>query len=101
MTYFENTGIHTSVIHAIQASARRYGISRVILFGSRARGEQRPKSDIDIAISGGDKVRFSLDVEENAPTLLEFDIVDLDGPVSDELRDLIDRDGRVIYEKAI
>jgi hypothetical protein len=31
-------------------------------------------------------------------SLLELDIVNLDGPVSDELRQEIARDGKVLYE---
>lgn len=63
----EQTGMHLAVIEAIRLSAQRCGLRAVTLFGSRARGEQRPKSDIDLALSGGDQVRFALDVEENAP----------------------------------
>ena len=32
--------------------ARKYQIEKVILFGSRARGDNREKSDIDLAVSG-------------------------------------------------
>jgi len=38
-------------------------------------------------------------VEEETSTLLQYDIVNLDGAVSEELRDAIMREGRVIYEK--
>ena len=51
------------------------------------------------ATSGGDQVRFGLEVEDETPTLLEFDIVDLDAPITDELRAMIQRDGRLIYEE--
>lgn len=33
------------------------------------------------------------------PTLLSFDVVDLDGQVQQALRDEIERDGVVLYEK--
>ena len=33
--------------------AERYGVARVSLFGSRARGEERPDSDYDFWISKG------------------------------------------------
>ena len=36
----------------------------MILFGSRARGDFKRTSDIDIAASGGDFDRFALDVDE-------------------------------------
>ena len=99
MDSLEDTGIKSAVVEYIRACASRYGVQKVILFGSRARGDHSPKSDIDLAVSGGDQVRFSLDVEENAPTLLEFDIVNLDGSVSEELRTLVAKDGRLLYEE--
>ena len=52
-------------------------------FGSRARGDFKRTSDIDIAASGGDFDRFALDVDEEKSTLLEFDIVDLDRDMQD------------------
>ena len=73
--------------------ARKYGLSRVVLFGSRARGDNWERSDVDLAVAGGDVVRFSLDVDEELPTLLMFDVVNLDGPVQPELLEEIQRDG--------
>lgn len=94
-----DTGIKLQVLDEIRASAQRYGLASVILFGSRARGDHRVKSDIDLALSGGDQVKFVLDVEQNASTLLRFDFVNLDGPVQQELRDVITREGLTLYEK--
>ena len=41
------------------ALAQRCGLKKVILFGSRARGDCRERSDIDLAVSGGDIVAHS------------------------------------------
>ena len=80
--------------------AERYGISKIVLFGSRARGDNGPKSDIDIAVFGcRDFPMFSLDVEDEVQTLLKFDIVNMDRKVSEELKEAVQRDGVVIYEK--
>ena len=95
----EQTGIHPAVIEVIRLSAQRCGLRAVTLFGSRARGEQRPKSDIDLAMPGGDQVRFALDVEGKCPTLLSFDFVDLDGSVQQELRETVAREGWLSYEE--
>ncbi len=80
--------------------AQKNDIKKVILFGSRARGTHTPKSDIDLAASGGDTSAFYLDLEEFAHTLLMFDVVDLDNQeLNNELRSEIERDGIIIYEK--
>ena len=99
MDEYEDTGLKPAVIDDLRARARQFGIRRLVLFGSRARGDHRRESDIDLAVSGGDQVRFGLEVEDETPTLLEFDFVDLDAPITDELRAMIQRDGRLIYEE--
>ena len=38
----------------INPIAKRYGVERVLLFGSYARGEAKPESDIDLRIDHGD-----------------------------------------------
>lgn len=97
--HMENTGIKPIVLKEICQFAEKYDIDRVILFGSRARGDYRRVSDIDLAVSGKNIVRFALDVDEETSTLLKFDIVDLNGQMQDELRESIASEGRVLYEK--
>lgn len=48
----ENTGIRDEVIQEIYTLAEKYNIKKVILFGSRARGDFKRTSDIDLAVSG-------------------------------------------------
>lgn len=95
----QETGIRTQVLEEIKNLALKYDIHKVILFGSRARGDYRDNSDIDLAVTGGKIVSFSLDVEEKTSTLLFFDVVNLDGPVQKELLDSIKREGVILYEK--
>ena len=92
-------GLSDRLLSEIAALARRHNLDRVVLFGSRARGDYRDRSDIDLAVSGGDVPAFALDVEEETHTLLFFDVVNLDGPVQRELLESIAREGCVIYEK--
>lgn len=99
MRTFLNIGIKTKVIDEIISFAEKYNICQVILFGSRARGDFKRTSDIDIAVSGGDFERFALDVDEETSTLLEFDIVDLDREMQEALRESIQKEGRILYEK--
>jgi predicted nucleotidyltransferase len=79
--------------------AKKNDIEKVILFGSRARGTNSERSDIDLAVSGGNALSFYYDMEEESRTLLMFDVVNLDRNISEELQKEINRDGVVIYEK--
>ena len=88
------------VLKDIYTAAEKRGIGRIILFGSRARGDHAERSDIDIAVSGGDFDAFYWDIKEDVHSLLMFDVVDLDAGISDDLKTEIDREGVLIYEKA-
>lgn len=95
----EKTGIKDKVLQEIIQLARKNRVEKVILFGSRARGDFKERSDIDLAFHGGCSSHFILDVDETTSTLLEFDTVDLDKPVREELLESIKNEGIVIYEK--
>ena len=99
MTDINETGIRQKVINEIIDYAGLYELKKVILFGSRARGDYKEKSDIDLAVTGGNVAAFSIAVDENTSTLLKFDIVGLDVSVQEELSQSIEREGIVIYEK--
>ena len=88
------------VLRELSSFAKKHSITKIILFGSRARGTNTERSDIDIAVYGGDFDSFYWDVKEKIHSLLMFDIVQADAPISDELKQEIEKDGVVIYEKA-
>ena len=44
----------------IIACCKKYNANKVILFGSRARGDNGPYSDIDLAIKGADTLTVYL-----------------------------------------
>lgn len=83
----------------IIAQAKKYQIEKVILFGSRARGDHRETSDIDLAVSGGDVTGFRLAVDDEVRTLLMFDVVNLDEAVQKPLLQSIESEGIILYEK--
>lgn len=84
----------------IRSLARQYDVGAILLFGSRGRGDALPKSDIDLAVYGcRDFYGFQYDVNENVHTLLMFDLINMDKPVSKKLADEIGRDGVLIYGK--
>ena len=83
----------------ISSLAHQCNVDQVILFGSRARGDHQPRSDIDLAVKGGNTTAFALGIDDAVQTLLLFDIVDLGKPVQPELLHEIQRDGVILYEK--
>ena len=92
-------GLKESLLAEIISLAEKHGIVRLILFGSRIRGDYHERSDIDLAATGGHIDRFALDVDEKTSTLLSYDIVNLDRPVQPELLENIQKEGRIIYAK--
>ena len=77
-------------------------VDSVILYGSRARGTHRERSDIDLAVvcpdaSSRDWLDMT-DIIDEAPTLLKIDLVLYD-EMQDEFRNEIDREGIVLYER--
>ena len=88
------------VLEDITVFAQKYNVDKIILFGSRAKGTNRERSDIDIAVLGGEFDGFYWDIKENAWTLLMFDIINFSERISEELRQEIEKYGVTIYEKA-
>lgn len=80
-------------------------VDAIWLFGSRARGDNQERADIDLAIvcpiaNNRDWLQI-LEIIENADTLLKIDIVRFDGLLpSSHLRNNILKDKKVIYGKS-
>jgi len=88
------------ILSEIKTLGKKYHAQKVVLFGSRARGDNHPRSDIDIAVWGItslDKALFWNDIEE-LHTLLNFDIVHIEKGTDTELLKNIEKDGIIIYE---
>ncbi|MBO6305754.1 MAG: nucleotidyltransferase domain-containing protein [Selenomonadaceae bacterium] len=83
----------------IQELAKKHELKKVLLFGSRARGDNADRSDIDLAVIGDNSLFFAEDLENSLETLLPFDVVDLGEPIGKELRKNIEREGIVLYER--
>ena len=77
-----------------------YGATKVLLFGSAARGEAHRLSDIDLACEGIPPRKFFKALGELLSTLrVAIDLVDLHGDnLRDSLRDRIEREGVLLYE---
>lgn len=83
-----------------EISSKHPEIKKVVLFGSRARGDNLIKSDIDLAIYADSSLEEYIDdIENNTSTLLEFDFSNMNA-IEDELFiEQINKEGITIYEK--
>ena len=95
------TGLSVDLLEQIVDAVRQDAKpQRIILFGSRARGEWNDRSDIDIAvILESSSTFFSTPVEERIRTLLKIDILDF-RKLNDSFRREVLDNGVVIYEAA-
>jgi predicted nucleotidyltransferase len=79
-------------------------IKKAVIFGSRAKGNYKPGSDVDIAIFG-DGITFNTlsrlhaILEEESPMPYFFDIVDYSHLTHTELKEHIERVGITIFER--
>lgn len=83
----------------LAALARQYGAQRLVLFGSRARRDNRYNSDIDLAVYGmpqENQGSFWMDCED-PPTLLKFDIVHIHEGMNPAFLQNIEKDGVTLY----
>ncbi len=99
MDHLKKTGIKPVVLEEIKKIAEEYDVKKVILFGSRARGDYSRTSDIDLAAAGGRVTDFILDVKDTTSTLLNYDIVNLDDVEPGDFLEVIMKEGIVLYEK--
>lgn len=91
----------TSVYRQIAALGKQHHAAKIVLFGSRARGDHRERSDIDIAVFGmpqDAQMQFAESVEQ-LPTLLDFDIVFVNSGTDKKLLENIERDGVMLMNK--
>lgn len=89
--------ISDKLLQQIVQFAKKCELSRVVLFGSRARGTNRERSDVDLAVTGKNVADFQFMLEDEADSLLSFDVVDMGSVVSQKLKQNIEREGVCLY----
>jgi uncharacterized protein len=89
------------IIHAVLAEHGE--IESAWIFGSRAKGNYRPGSDVDIALFGRDLARAVSSVaealNEASPLPYCFDIVDAEALADRDLLGHIRRVGKLLYRR--
>jgi len=96
-------GLKENVIHSMTETFRNDPrILGAAVFGSRAKGNYKPYSDVDIVLYGDlnslDVERVSCDLDE-LPFVYKFDVVAYGLVSNPDLREHIERVGISIYEK--
>ena len=84
----------------IFAILSRYGkrIDWVKLFGSRARGDYKPVSDVDLAIASTENLVTPLQLDFDQSQLpFTFDLIDYRRQPNQKLKDAIDREGKLLW----
>jgi len=98
-------GLSETVIKELQDVFRHHAnIKKVLIFGSRSKGNFRAGSDIDLAIVGNDiDYNLLLDVQceiEDLELLYSVDLLDYKKKEGTPIGDHIDRVGQIFYEAA-
>lgn len=91
-----------SVAPLVDSLARVPSVSRVLLFGSRARGTAGDRADVDLAVeapgASAADWRAVREAVETARTLYTVDLVQLD-EAPPPLREEVIREGVALYER--
>ena len=87
------------VLQEIVRICIRNSATKVILFGSRAKGTALERSDIDIAVCGEEDIEKLREELEDIPTLYTIDVLDMAECGNELLLEDIKQYGRKIYEK--
>ena len=98
-------GLSDTVIRELQDVFRRHAnIEKVLIFGSRSKGNFRAGSDIDLAVIGkGIDYSQLLTIQceiENLEMLYRIDLLNYQKEIGTPIGDNIDRVGQVFYETA-
>ena len=98
-------GLSDTVIEELKDVFRRHAnIKKVLIFGSRSKGNYRAGSDIDLALIGTHlDYRQILDIAteiDDLGLLYSIDLIDYNSKKGTPIGDHIDRVGQVFYEAA-
>ncbi len=97
-------GLVPQDIELIVAVLKRYpDVDEALIFGSRAMGNYKPGSDIDIALKGSllseTAIDIAVELNERIPLPYKFDVLDYSTISHAPLAQHIDQQGKVFYKK--
>ena len=84
------------VIEEVTRLCREFRAKKILLYGSRAKGTARERSDIDIAVIGVEDFDSLAEAVDELPTLYSVDLLNLDTCKNQLLLEDIKQYGREI-----
>jgi len=90
----------------LNAFAELPEIEKVVVYGSRARGDYRNGSDLDLAIFGSEVssstiLRLSSQLNGESPLLIKYDVLSINTLTNENLLNQITIEGKIMYERKI
>ena len=92
-----NIGLSAEHTTHIIVTLKSHGVRSAVVYGSRAKGNWRVNSDIDIAVFGDVIIPGLLSCLEELPMPYKFDVVGYETITNQPLREHIDRDGIELF----
>lgn len=99
-------GLKDSDLSLILSVLRKHpDVEEAIIFGSRAMGNYKPGSDVDIALKGKlhpeTLIRIAIELNQNLPLPYKFDLIDYGDLSPGPFIEHIEKHGRILYTKTV
>jgi len=95
-----NFGLPDEVLAEIRAVLAKYHLQKAVVYGSRARGDHRPNSDIDIAVwpkeGTADRIAMLSAELDGLDIIYKIDLLEMRPDTDPALAAKVARDGREI-----
>ncbi|WP_227767580.1 nucleotidyltransferase family protein [Zhaonella formicivorans] len=94
-------GLKEQIIESIKdVLSRNPAVVRAVIFGSRARGDYKYNSDIDLAIYCEGRLPSGLWLDlDGAAGIYKIDVIDMNSPLEENFRQRIEEQGVEIYRR--
>ena len=96
-------GLEEKIIEGIKRVLRENSsVTRALIFGSRARGDYKYNSDIDLAVYSAETLPTGLwlDLDE-AAGIYKIDVIDMSSSLDERFHQRIEKEGVEIYRKEL
>ena len=89
--------------YIVKTGTAEQKIEKIVVFGSRARGDHHEKSDYDVAVFGmfseEEKAKIEYALKYDSPVLNKIDVVFFHDCKNEKLKQNILKEGKTVYDK--